>query len=143
MDEIEPGKPAIEAAPRGWPLFLAGGLLFVLGPLGYYVQIRSRNLGAPWYSPILSTFGVVLMILAVRRRGGVPRVLGVALFAFVCGLEWFTLLVATKSPAYTGQAQPGRMFPAFTATSADGKPFTENDLDNGNPTVLVFYRGRW
>ena len=103
MDHVEPEKPAIEAAPRGWPLFLAGSLLFVLGPVGYYVQLRSRNLGAPWYLPILSTLGVVLMILALRRRGGVLRVLGVAFFAVVCGLEWFAP-GRHENPAYTGPA---------------------------------------
>jgi peroxiredoxin len=53
------------------------------------------------------------------------------------------LLVAMKSPAYTGPATPGAQVPAFVAKLADGNPFTQKDLQRGTPTVLLFYRGHW
>jgi hypothetical protein len=58
-------------------------------------------------------------------------------------MEWFLVLVATKTPAYTGPAQPGSKVPAFAAMLADGTAFTKDDLEKGIDTVLVFFRGRW
>src|SRR6185312_8730730 len=130
MDQIEPGQPATEPSSRQWPWFLAGSLLFILGPVGYAIQLRQKNLLTPWYVPILATLGLGLMIVSLRWRGAVLRALIVSLFAFVCVLEWFTLAVALKSPAYTGPARPGREVPEFTATLAGGQPFTERDIAN-------------
>jgi peroxiredoxin len=53
------------------------------------------------------------------------------------------LLVLMSTPAYTGPAQAGQPFPQFTATRADGEPFTEDHLSGRKNTVLVFFRGRW
>jgi cytochrome oxidase Cu insertion factor (SCO1/SenC/PrrC family) len=66
-----------------------------------------------------------------------------ALFTVVCGFEWFSLLVGTASPVYTGPALPGRKVPEFTAVLADGTPFTDNDLAQGQSTIVLFFRGRW
>jgi hypothetical protein len=143
---MENGSPEQFAAvdrSRHWPLFLAGVLLSLIGPAIYVVQFRAKNLAAPWYVPILASAGAAFMIASVWRRRGVARMILLVLFTFFCGFEWFALLVATKSPAYTGPAQPGREVPRFTATRADGTPFTEKDLEKGTTTVLVFYRGRW
>jgi cytochrome oxidase Cu insertion factor (SCO1/SenC/PrrC family) len=65
------------------------------------------------------------------------------LLAIVCGFEWFAFAVATRSPAYTGPAQPGRKVPQFAARLADDTPFTAAELEKGTPTVMVFYRGHW
>jgi hypothetical protein len=111
--------------------------------LAYIVQFRSKHLGAPWYVPILASVGVALMILSIWRRRGVVRPIGLVLFAILCGLEWHMLLVGTRTPAYTGPAQAGHSIPEFTATLADGRPFTEKDLEQGTHTVLLFFRGRW
>jgi cytochrome oxidase Cu insertion factor (SCO1/SenC/PrrC family) len=51
--------------------------------------------------------------------------------------------VGTMTPLYTGPAEIGRRIPKFTTTLADGTPFTEKDLERGNPTVVLFFRGRW
>ena len=64
-------------------------------------------------------------------------------FLLLCGFEWFALAVGSRSPAYAGPATPGHKVPSFSSTLADGKPFTEKDLETGTRTALVFYRGRW
>jgi hypothetical protein len=53
------------------------------------------------------------------------------------------LAVGVKNPAYTGPAVAGQKVPAFAAILADGTPFTEKDLAQGNSTILLFFRGRW
>jgi hypothetical protein len=141
--KLEPARAAVTPRTRHWTLFLAGTLLFVLGPALYIVQFRSKNLATPWYLPALSTAAVALMIVSVWRRPGVVRGIGLVLFTLLCGLEWFTIAVATKTPEYTGPAQPGRKVPQFTAVLATGAPFTEKDLESGSTTALVFFRGRW
>ena len=128
---------------RHWPLFLAGILLFLIGPPVYFVEFRLRHLGVPWYVPLLASAGVVLMAASIWRRRGIIRTLVLALFTIACGLEWFLLAVGTKSPPYNGPAQPGRAVPEFAAKLADGTPFTEQDLQQGRSAVLLFFRGRW
>jgi hypothetical protein len=53
------------------------------------------------------------------------------------------LLVGTRTGPYTGPAQRDHKVPAFATTLADGRAFTDKDLDKGSPTVLLFFRGRW
>jgi hypothetical protein len=93
--------------------------------------------------PILATVGVLLMALSVWQRRGILRWIGLVLFVLLCGFEWFTLVVGTKTPNYDGPARRDHQVPAFATTLADGKSFTDNDLQKGIPTVLVFFRGRW
>ena len=134
-DEVKP--------PRGWPLFLAGAVLFVLGPIGYVIQFEQAHFTTPWYLPILSTLGVLLMAASVFRSWSVLRTIGVVVFALICGLEWFVFAVATKTPPYAGPAIAGARTPAFSAKLADGQTFTDRDLARGTPTILLFYRGHW
>jgi cytochrome oxidase Cu insertion factor (SCO1/SenC/PrrC family) len=47
----------------------------------------------------------------------------------------------SKLPAYEGPARAGDKLPAFTTTRADGSPFTEKNLQSGQPSALVFFRG--
>ena len=132
------------APPAGrWPLFLMGGLLFIIGPALYFVQIQMRNWAVPWYMPGLATLGVLLMAISVWQRRGIVRPIGLALFVLICGFEWFALLVATRTPEYVGPAQPGRQVPEFSARLASGSAFTDKDLAQGNKSLLLFYRGRW
>ncbi len=126
-----------------WPLFLVGVVLFLAGPVVYSQRFNAGDLRMPWYLPILSTVGVALMALSVYQRRGIIRIAALVFFVLVCALEWFFMLVATRTPAYAGPAQPGHDIPVFATTLADGKPFTSGDLHNGKRTVLVFNRGRW
>jgi hypothetical protein len=135
--------PAVSAPSRRPPWFLLGVALFVLGPIIYAVQFSMKNLTAPWYVPILATVGVLFMIVSVRQRRGILRIGGLVLFALFCGFQWYTMLVSTRVPPYTGPAQAGQPIPAFTASFANGQPFKAADLRNGTPTVLLFFRGHW
>ncbi len=128
---------------RCWPFFWAGLLLFLLGPVLYAVQVSLKHLWTPWYVPLLASLSVVLMIAAVRQRRSVLRGAALTFFALLCGGEWYLMLVATKSPIYTGPAQPGGKLPPFAAMLADGTPFTNKDVENEIRSVLVFNRGRW
>lgn len=129
---------------RSSPLFLLGVPLFVLGPLIYFVQLQIPRFDIPWYVPIFSTLGVVLMAISVWHHRGILRSVGLAVFVVLCGLEWTFFMVLTRTPPYTGPAQVGSKLPGFTATLADGTTsFRNTDLDSDKRTVMLFYRGRW
>jgi hypothetical protein len=132
-----------QAPPRRLPWFAAGVLLFVAGPLLYAWQFSQGRLGMPWYAPGLATLGVVLMAFSAWQRRGLARCVGLALFGLLCGFQWFLVLVATRTPAYTGPAAVGQPLPDFAAQRADGTPFNTADLRQGGRTVLLFFRGRW
>jgi hypothetical protein len=139
-----PAAPATRSSRFGaWLLFLAGVGLFVLGPAAYVLQFRLKNLGTPWYLPLMATVGVALAGLSLRRRGGIVRAILLVPLILVCGFEWFAIGIASRSPAYAGPATPGNKVPGFTAHLADGTTFTEADLVRGSPSVLLFFRGRW
>jgi hypothetical protein len=141
--ESETSARAVRTRTHHWPLFLAGMLLVLAGPVVYAVQFRLKHLGTPWYVPILASAGVALMILSLWRRRGVGRAILLLPFAAVCAREWYLIAFAFTTPDYTGPAQPGRPVPHFRASLADGRPFTEADPNQVARTVLVFYRGRW
>jgi hypothetical protein len=109
----------------------------------YTIEFNLHRLETPWYAPILATLGVLLMGISAWRRRGVLRIIALMFFALLCGGEWFMVGVAIRSPEYVGPAQPGQKLPPFTTTRADGAPFSNRDLENGQPTVLVFFRGHW
>jgi hypothetical protein len=129
--------------PRGWPLFLVGFLILIAGPVIYFVQFSQGQLITPWYLPILGTAGVLVMMLAYLRCHRVWCGILTLLFLAFCGLEWFFLLQVSLIPAYTGPAQPGATLPTFSATLADGKAFSNGDLESGKPSILLFFRGHW
>ena len=128
---------------RRWPLFVAGVFLFLLGPAIYVAEILLGRLGTPWHVPILATLGVFLMAVSVEQRRGVVRALGLVLFVLLCGLEWLIVVALLKTPEYVGPAQPGEKIPPFSAVYADGKAFSNKELEDGGRTVLLFYRGHW
>jgi hypothetical protein len=138
-----PSTTVPDAPASRWPFFLIGVVLFILGPVIYAVQSISAIPPTPWYLPILATLGVVLMLLSVVQRGGILRIIFLVPFAVLCAFEWYMLTVMSVTPAYTGPAQPDKKIPAFATTRADGRTFTNNDLEDGKPSVLVFNRGRW
>jgi hypothetical protein len=142
MQDPEPTPAAIPRS-RHWLLFVAGIVLFLVGPPLYFIQFRMKHLFVPWYVPLMATAGVALMIASLWRRRGIGRGIALVLFAVLCGLEWSMLAVEMKTPQYTGPAQPGRKVPEFTATLANGTAFSEKDLTEGNTTILLFFRGRW
>ncbi len=136
--------PDVSAPSRPRTYFLLGVLIFCLGVVTFVVQyfgLKRLNV-VPWYLPVLGTAGVALMVLSVYQRPRVWRILGLALFVLLTGMEWF-LILGSKLPEYQGPAKVEATIPAFTTTLADGTPLTDQDLQKGNPTVLLFFRGHW
>jgi hypothetical protein len=84
----------------------------------------------------------LLLLVSIWRRRSVWRLLAVALVVFLAAFEWH-LMYSVKLPAYTGPVTAGHPFPGFSATLADGTPFTQEELKSDKNTALVFFRGRW
>jgi hypothetical protein len=136
-------KPVGSSRRQAWLLFLAGILLCIAGPAAYMLQFSFKHLSTPWYMPGLALAGVALMVLSLWHRRGIVRALLLVPFVLMCGFEWYGIAIASRSPAYNGPGTPGAKLPGFTAKLADGRPFTESDLEKGESSALVFYRGRW
>jgi hypothetical protein len=115
----------------------------LFGLLVYGLQFALKQLFVPWYTPLLGTVGFLMVLVACWRRPTVVRFLGLGFLTLLCAGEWYFLLVLSPLPAYTGPAQVGQVVPSFTTQRADGQPFTEKDLQQGKPAVLLFFRGRW
>jgi hypothetical protein len=128
---------------QGRAFFWAGIGAGLLGPALAAAQFSLKHLFVPWYSPVLATFAVVLLLVAVARRRSILRVGALVAVATFAGLQWYILVVVVKLPAYEGTTQPGEPFPAFHSSLSDGRPFTEVDLRDGSRRAMVFFRGRW
>jgi hypothetical protein len=135
-------QSAAPAAGRG---YLWGGLfLAVLAIALCVVQFMAlRRLVVPWHLPALTTLGAVLLLVALTRRRSVTRIVAFVLIVALAAFEWHFLLNLTTLPGYTGPAQTGQPLPAFQTRLADGSSFSDSDLRDGVPTVMVFFRGRW
>jgi hypothetical protein len=143
--EMQREATAVEqkAPPRRRRYFLLGASIFFLGIIIYVVQMATKHLVVPWHVPILGTIGVLLMLVSVVQRPGILRIIGLVIFIALAGMEWHVLLIGSKIAPYTGPAHQGEKLPAFTATFADGRPFSQETLQDGTATVLVFFRGHW
>ncbi len=135
-----------ETAPRssapGRRLSLSGLLVAALGVAAYATQVAAGRLIMPWYLPVSATLGAVLIALALRRKRGVLRAIGLVAILLLAAAEW-TFLFATRLPPYTGPVAIGEPFPTFKTWQAGGTAFTDRDLRGPQTTVLVFFRGRW
>jgi hypothetical protein len=140
--EAEANVPQTGSRAGKVPLYSLGLLLLVGGIVIYVVQFNMRQLVVPWYMPIMATVGSLLMLVAYLQRRSALRLAGFILADLVTIVLWLFLLVFTVVPAYAGPG-PGKPLPAFTATLADGRPFSEKDFRQGGPSVLVLFRGRW
>jgi hypothetical protein len=127
----------------GRSLLLLGAFLAVAGPVVMILlMFAAKILVAPWYSPLLGTLGVALIVLALMRSRSIWRWTAVVVFTLLVGFQWWALL-AMRTPAYTGPVKDGQPFPAFATTLADGAAFTQADLQGDQKTVMVFFRGHW
>jgi hypothetical protein len=102
-----------------------------------------RWLTTPWHTPILLTLGAVFLVLAVARRRTVVRIAVLVLVIALAGFEWFFLTSMSRLPSYEGPARAGQPMPAFQTKLADGRTFTEKELQGDQGSVMVFFRGRW
>jgi hypothetical protein len=143
MTTVSTAPPATERS-RGRGYFWVGLGVCVLGPALLFSQLKLKQLFMEWwYAPALATLAAVLLLAAVARRRSIPRVTALVLVAAFAGLQWFIFGALLKLPSYEGPAKPGEQFPAFSATLADGRPFTDADLRDGSRHAMVFFRGRW
>jgi hypothetical protein len=141
---VAPAPPATDRS-RGGVYLWAGVAACLLGIALVFVQFSLKIVAVPWYTPILATLGVVLLLVALVQRWSRLRFVALLLVAALAGLEWYGLLVLVnlKLPPYEGPAQPGTQFPAFTSTYADGRQFSDADCRDGSRRVMTFFRGRW
>jgi hypothetical protein len=102
-----------------------------------------KRLFVPWYFPALTTLGFLLIVLSLGKRASVTRFIALVLVGALAGFQWYFLVSIAKLPDYTGPATAGAKMPTFQTAYADGKPFTDKDLQVGTPTVMTFFRGRW
>jgi hypothetical protein len=143
MQKPVAGSPPV-ARSRGRLWLWLGIGLFLLGFALYFVQaFQFKHLVTPWYMPILFTLGVFLALVSLRQRPTWTRVIAFVLLALLCAGEWFFILSISRLPEYTGTVEVKKKIPEFSTTFADGRSFTEKDLQKGTATLLVFYRGHW
>ena len=139
MDTTLPTKD--RRAGRG--LLWAGMALAVAAVVVMLVQFfLLQLLIVPWYVPIVTAGGAVLVAWSLARRASVVRVVMLVLLVALAALEWVAL-AGSKLPEYTGPAQAGRTLPPFQTTLAGGGSWTDEDLRDGQRRVIVFFRGRW
>ena len=131
------------AAFAGRASFWAGLGLCVLGFGVAVLQYSLKLLVVPWYLPALTTLGAALLLHSVLQRASGIRVLALVLVTALAAFEWFFMGVLMRLTPYDGPARAGAPIPAFRTTLADGRPFSDADLRDGRPSVLVFFRGRW
>jgi len=128
----------------GRALLWLGILVALSGFVLYFVLVFGlKVLVAPWYSPILATVGVVLVLFSLVRARTFWRWGALVIFTLFAASQWFGMLFALATPAYTGPVKSGQPFPEFATTLADGTTFTQSDLQGDQHTVMVFYRGYW
>lgn len=136
--------PTTEPRPStGRALLWTGLALAIIGIPLNFAQFALKWMVVPWYVPILTTLGAVLLLVSLRYRRTVVRMIAFVLVAAFGAFEWYALGVMMRLPEYTGPAVAMKKLPAFSTTLADGSPFTQVDLEQGQPTVLTFFRGRW
>jgi peroxiredoxin len=120
-----------------------GLLLVVAAALSYLtlVFLLHRFTYRTWMFDAVAGAGMALALIGWALGGsGAP-----ALATMGLGVIWFLVtrhelhLVGSKALS----ARVGDRVPAFTLSTIDGKPFTEQDLIANAPALLELYRGWW
>src|SRR5262249_38468064 len=124
----------------GRPLLLLGVFLAVAGPvLMMLLTFAAKILITPWYAPVIGSLGEALIVLALMRFRSLWRWTAAAILTLFVAFQWYVVL-AMRTPAYTGPVKDGQPFPAFATTLADGSTFTQDNLKGDQNTVMVFFR---
>ena len=132
----------VQERSRGRGYLWAGIGMCVLALALVVAQFSLKHLMVPWYLPIMTTLGALLLLVAVAQRLTITRIVVLGLIVVLAGLQWL-MMTTLKLPSYDGPARAGQPIPAFQAALADGRTFTDKDLQDGTPSVLTFFRGRW
>lgn len=135
-------EPSVVARTSGRRLLLGGLGCAVAAVAAYAAQFAAQRLFTPWYLPIGTTLGALLVAGAFRKTRNVWRGFVLLVVLVLCGGSW-ALMFVTRLPPYTGPVTVGKSFPAFSAMRADGTLFDDSDLRGDTNNVLVFFRGRW
>ena len=124
--------------------YLVVGIMLALSGVAIYaLQLQVRVLITPWYAPILATTGLLFVVTSLMQSRSIWRYTAAGLLALFAAGQWAMLFGPMSAPAYTGSAQAGRPFPAFTTTLANGSTFTQENFKGNLDTVMLFFRGRW
>ena len=107
------------------------------------VQYALKVFREPWYVPAFTTIAALMVLVALSRRRTVTRVFLFVLITALAAFQWYFIVSLSRLPTYEGPAKMAQQVPAFQTTRADGGAFTDQDLADGTPTVLTFFRGRW
>lgn len=135
-----------EAARRsgGAWLLWSGVVLSIAFIAIYFAQVAwARLLITPWYLPIGGTSAALVAVVAASLQPKWWRWVVASVCAAIAGLEWAFLLVLTVLPSYTGPVAAGNSLPEFRASLADGTSINQSYFQQGRPTALVFFQGRW
>ena len=134
----------VTTAPSVGRGYLWAGIVLPVLAIGLGVgQYALQRLHVPWQVPIVTTLGVLLLLVSVAKRFTITRSIVLVLVAALAGLQWFFVTSMSKLPEYAGPARSGQKIPAFQTTRADGHTFSDGDLSDGTAHVLTFFRGRW
>src|SRR5207244_3454208 len=128
--------PAVPAASLGRGYFWLGIAVCLLGLAAAVVQYTLKVLIVPWYVPALTTIGVVLLAASLTQRRTITRILMLVVLTVLAGAEWFFIVALARLPEYSGPRVDEPM-PAFQTTRADGRSFSNKDLQDGTPHILV------
>ena len=131
----------ISSTSRGW-LWLGVAVSLAAIALEMLQLFVVKWLFTPWYLPVLGTIAVACLVYSFAQRRSLGRLVVFVFFGLLAAFEWWLLLAGTTLPAYAGPLK-GEPFPAFEAVRANGTPFTQNDFQGNEDTVLVVFRGRW
>ena len=126
-------------------LIWIGALISVVGLVSYFTFFArfqgTRDI--PWVNLPLVFAGLVISILAVRRRLSFFSVTGALLSAACAGLlTSYVFVLSNQLPDIDGVVALGVEAPAFTLNDDTGSAVSLAEF-RGAPLVLVFYRGFW
>lgn len=77
---------------------IAANIMFELDPIN--ISERERSSAALWFSEGIATFGLLIVIFGIVRKGNLPMV-SYAVGAYIGGAYWFTSSTSFANPAVT------------------------------------------
>jgi len=96
---------------------VAANIMFELDPIN--ISERDRSSGALWFSESIATFGLLLVIFGIVRRGN-PAMVSYAVGAYIGGAYWFTSSTSFANPAVTISRMFSNTFAGIEPASVPG-----------------------
>lgn len=107
-------------------------VMFALPP--FALSHHARTGGAQWFSEVVATFGLILVIRACSRFE--PKWLPIAVACYIVAAYWFTASTSFANPAVTIARSLSDTFAGIRP--ADVLPFVAAQLCGGFSAVFVF-----